>query len=226
MSEPITVVLVDDHRIVRRGLQHVLEMDEHIRVVGEAASGEEVLQHIEEWRPDVVVLDMLMPGGIDGVETIRRLREVQSSVRVVVLTSYADDVRVVAALRVGAIGYVRKESDPELLISSIRAAARGQSLLDPVVANLLMHELIDAGKHNAALTEREQAVLRQLALGQTNREIAETLVITEQTVKTHVGNILTKLQLAHRTQAAIYALKKGFITLDEIHLPSIQEKPE
>jgi NarL family two-component system response regulator LiaR len=218
MSEQITVVLVDDHRIVRRGLQHVLEMDEHIRVVGEAASGEEVLQHIEAWRPDVVVMDMLMPGGIDGVETIRRLRERIPGARVVVLTSYADDVRVVAALRVGAIGYVRKESDPELLISSIRAAARGQSLLDPVVANLLMHELTDAGRHTASLTEREQAVLRQLALGQTNREIAETLVITEQTVKTHVGNILTKLQLSHRTQAAIYALKKGFITLDEIHL--------
>ncbi len=222
MSEQITVVLVDDHRIVRRGLQHVLEMDEQMRVVGEAASGEEMLQHIEQWRPDVVIMDMLMPGGMDGVESIRRLRELLPGVRVVVLTSYADDVRVVAALRAGAIGYVRKESEPELLISSIRAAARGQSLLDPVVANVLMHELTDASKHSAALTEREQAVLRQLALGQTNREIAESLVITEQTVKTHVGNILTKLQLSHRTQAAIYALKKGFITLEEIHLPPSQ----
>jgi two-component system, NarL family, response regulator LiaR len=222
MGEQITVVLVDDHRIVRKGLQRMLEMYEDLCIVGEAASGEELLQHSEEWLPDVVVMDMLMPGGIDGVETIRRLRELTPNVRVVVLTSYADDVRVVAALRVGAIGYVRKESDPELLVSSIRAAARGQSLLDPAIANVLMQELMGEGKRASALTEREQAVLRQLAQGQTNREIAEALVITEQTVKTHVGNILTKLQLEHRTQAAIYALKKGIITLEEIQLPSSQ----
>jgi NarL family two-component system response regulator LiaR len=220
MAEQITVALVDDHRIVRKGLLRVLEMYEDMRVVGEAASGEEALQHLAQWLPDVVVMDMLMPGGIDGIETTRRLREGGSRARVVVLTSSADDTRVIAALRAGAIGYVRKEADPELLIASIRAAARGQSLLDPAVANVLMSELVNEGKHAATLTEREQAVLRQLALGQTNREIAESLVITEQTVKTHVGNILTKLQLEHRTQAAIYALKKGFITLDEIELPS------
>lgn len=219
MDEQITVVLVDDHRIVRKGLQRVLEMYEDIRIVGEAASGEEILQHIEEWRPDIVVMDMLMPGGIDGVETIRRLRELTPGVRVVVLTSFADDTRILAALRVGATGYVRKEADPELLIASIRAAARGQSLLDPAVAKILQHELKSNGKRPPVLTERERAVLRQLALGQTNREIAAALVITEQTVKTHVGSILTKLQLTHRTQAAIYALKKGFITLDEIQLP-------
>ncbi|MDQ2902265.1 MAG: response regulator transcription factor [Ktedonobacteraceae bacterium] len=226
MSEQITVVLVDDHRIVRKGLQRVLEMYEDMRVVGEAASGEELLQHIEEWLPDVVVLDMLMPGGIDGVETMRRLHELAPGISVVVLTSSADDTRVVAALRVGAAGYVRKEADPELLISSIRAAAHGQSLLDPSVANVLMYELMNNGERPPALTGRERAVLCQLALGQTNREIAEALVITEQTVKTHVGNILTKLQLTHRTQAAIYALKKGFITLDEIQLPFQLEKTD
>lgn len=219
MPEQIKVVLVDDHRIVRKGLQSFLKAYEDIQVVGTAASGEEVLQHIEEWLPDVVVLDMLMPGGIDGIETIRRLQNVTPNVRIVVLTSYADDARVVAALRAGAIGYVRKESEPELLLSSIRAAAHGQSLLDPAVASALMNELLRSGKHNAELTEREQAVLKQLALGRTNREIAEALIITEETVKTHVGNILTKLQLAHRTQAVIYALKKGLITLDEIDLP-------
>ena len=222
MSEQIKVVLVDDHRIVRKGLQRVLETYEDMLIVGEATNGEEALQHIEEWLPDVVVMDMLMPGGMDGVETIRRIYELAPSVKVVVLTSYADDARVVAALRVGAIGYVRKEADPELLVASIRAAAHGQSLLDPVVANVLMHELIREGRHTSTLTEREQAVLRQLALGLTNREIAEALTITEETVKTHVGNILTKLQLAHRTQAAIYAIKKGFITLDEIQFPFSQ----
>ena len=219
MKEPITIVLVDDHHIVRKGLQRVLEMYDDMRVIGEAGSGEEVLQHIEEWLPAVVVMDMLMPGGIDGAETIRRLHALAPNVRVVMLTSYSDDTRVVAALRAGAIGYVRKEAEPELLLTSIRAAARGQSLLDPAVANVLLQELIHEGRHTPCLTEREQTVLRQLALGQTNREIAETLTITEETVKTHVGNILTKLQLAHRTQAAIYAIKKGFISLDEIQLP-------
>ncbi|HET8840687.1 MAG TPA: response regulator transcription factor, partial [Ktedonobacteraceae bacterium] len=184
MSEQIRIVLVDDHRIVRKGLKSVLEMYEDMQVIGEAASGEEALQQIEEWMPDVAVIDMLMPGGIDGVETIRRMRDLTPSVRIVVLTSYADDARVVAALRAGAIGYVRKEADPELLLASLRAAARGQSLLDPAVANALMRELLHAGRHNAELTEREHAVLRQLALGQTNREIAETLVVTEETVKT------------------------------------------
>lgn len=220
MGEQITVVLIDDHRIVRKGLQRVLEMYEDICVVGEAASGEEALQRIEEWFPDVVVMDVLMPGGIDGIETTRCLHELVPHTRVVVLTSSADDTRVIAALRVGATGYVRKEADPELLVASIRAAARGQSLFDPSVANVLQSELTGEGKHVPALTEREQAVLRQLTLGRTNREIAETLVITEQTVKTHVGNILNKLQLEHRTQAAIYALKKGLITLDEIELLS------
>ncbi|MBV9259533.1 MAG: response regulator transcription factor [Ktedonobacteraceae bacterium] len=219
MKEPITIVLVDDHHIVRKGLQRVLEMYDDMRVIGEAGSGEEVLQHIEEWLPAVVVMDMLMPGGMDGAETIRRLHALAPNVRVVMLTSYSDDTRVIAALRAGAIGYVRKEAEPELLLASIRAAARGQSLLDPAVANVLLQELIHEGRHTPCLTEREQTVLRQLALGQTNREIAETLTITEETVKTHVGNILTKLQLAHRTQAAIYAIKKGFISLDEIQLP-------
>jgi len=224
MSTPISIVLVDDHHIVRKGLKRVLEMYEDIAIVGDAKSGEEVLARIEEWMPDVVVMDMFMPGGIDGVETIRRLRELVPHVRVVVLTSYVDDNRVVAALRAGAIGYVSKEAEPELLLASLRAAKLGQSLLDPTVATTIMHELLHAGKHAASLTEREQIVLRQLALGQTNREIAETLVITEETVKTHVGNILTKLQLAHRTQAAIYAIKKGFITLDEIQIPFPQKE--
>lgn len=115
--------------------------------------------------------------------------------------------------------YVRKEADPEILLSSIRAAARGQSLLDPAVASAVMQELIRGGKHSVELTEREQEVLRQLALGRTNHEIAEAPTVSDETVKTHVGNFLTKLQLAHRTQAVIYALKKGIISLDEIELP-------
>jgi NarL family two-component system response regulator LiaR len=219
MTEKIRVVLVDDHTIVRRGLRSFLKTFEDVLVIGEAASGEEALKHIEEWLPDVVVMDMLMPGGMDGLETIQRMRQIVPSAKIVMLTSYADDARVVAALRAGAIGYVRKEADPDLLLASVRAAAKGQSLLDPAVASAVMNELMHGGKHNAELTEREQAVLRQLALGRTNREIAVALIVTEETVKTHVGNILTKLQLAHRTQVVIYALKKGMISLDEIDLP-------
>jgi NarL family two-component system response regulator LiaR len=219
MTEVIRVVLVDDHHIVRRGLHSFLKAFPDLEVVGEAASGEEALLKLEGWMPDVVVMDMLMPGGIDGIETIKRARNLLPNVRVVALTSYTDDARVVAALRAGAIGYVRKEADPEILLASIRAAAHGQSLLDPAVASAVMQELMRVGKHSAELTEREQEVLRQLALGRTNHEIAEALTVSDETVKTHVGNILTKLQLAHRTQAVIYALKKGLISLDEIELP-------
>lgn len=219
MSNPIRVVLVDDHHIVRRGLHSFLKAFPDLEVVGEAASGEAALQKIEEWMPDVVVMDMLMPGGMDGIEAIKAIRALLPNTRIVALTSYTDDVRVVAALRAGAIGYVRKEADPEILLSSIRAAARGQSLLDPAIASAVMQELMRGGKHSAELTEREQEVLRQLALGRTNHEIAAALTVSDETIKTHVGNILTKLQLAHRTQAVIYALKKGMISLDEIDLP-------
>lgn len=219
MAEKIKVVLVDDHHIVRRGLRSFLNAFDDLTVVGEASSGEEAIQHIEEWLPDVVVMDMLMPGGIDGIETIRQVRTLVPSTRIVALTSYTDDSRVVAALRAGAIGYVRKEADPDILLASVRAAAHGQSLLDPAVANAVMQELMRGGKHSAELTEREQEVLRQLAFGRTNHEIAEALVVSDETVKTHVGNILTKLQLAHRTQAVIYALKKGIISIDELELP-------
>src|SRR5579875_3502620 len=208
MSEPIRVVLVDEHHIVRRGLQSFLKAFHDLEVVGEAASGEEALQKLESWMPD----------GMDGIEAIKQIHARLPSAHIIALTSYTDDARVIAALRAGAIGYVRKEADPEILLSSIRAAARGQSLLDPAVASAVMQELT-RGKSGADLTEREQEVLRQLALGRTNHEIAEALTVSDETVKTHVGNILTKLQLAHRTQAVIYALKNGLISLDEIELP-------
>ncbi|GCE10188.1 response regulator [Tengunoibacter tsumagoiensis] len=218
MADPIRIVLVDDHHIVRRGLQSFFKAFPDLEVVGEAGNGEEALQKLEGWMPDVIIMDMLMPGGIDGIETIRRARLLLPNTRIVALTSYTDESRVLAALRAGAIGYVRKDADPDSMLASIRAAARGQSLLDPVVAGAVMQELLNNGKHTAELTEREQEVLRQLALGRTNHEIAQALIVSDETVKTHVGNILTKLQLAHRTQAVIYALKKGLISLDEIDL--------
>lgn len=217
-AHPIRVVLVDDHQIARHGLQSYLKACEDLEVVGEATSGEEALHHIEEWMPDVVVMDLLMPGGINGIETIKQVRALLPQTHIVALTSSTDDALVGAALRAGAIGYVRKDADLEILLDSLRAAARGQSLLDPSVASVVMHELSHVGQPGADLTEREQDVLRQLALGRTNHEIAVSLSVSDETVKTHVGNILTKLQLAHRTQAVIYALKKGLISLDEIDL--------
>jgi NarL family two-component system response regulator LiaR len=216
--EPTRLVLVDDHRVVRRGLRSYLEAFLDITIVGEASSGEGVLEKVEGWLPDVVVMDLLMPGGIDGIEATRRIRAITPHTQVVVLTAYTDDARVVAALRAGAIGYVRKEADPEILLAAVRAAARGQSVLDPAIAGSVLHDLVSSARVRDDLTEREMEVLRLLAHGRTNREIAEELVVGVETVKTHVGNILAKLHLAHRTQAVIHALKQGLISLDEIEL--------
>ena len=219
MADQIRVAVVDDHQVARHGLHSFLKAFSDLEVVGEAASGEEALHKIEEWMPDVMVMDLLMPGGLNGIETIKQVRALLPSTRIVALTSSTDDALVGAALRAGAIGYVRKDADLEILLASIRAAARGQSLLDPAVASVVMQELARVGQSGVELTEREQEVLRQLALGRTNHEIAASLTVSDETVKTHVGNILTKLHLAHRTQAVIYALKKGLISLDEIDLP-------
>ena len=215
---PIRLVLVDDHRVVRRGLRSLLEAFPDIRVVGEASSGEAALEQIEAWLPDVVIMDLLLPGGMDGIEATRRLRAITPHTQVVVLTAYADDVRVVASLRAGAIGYVRKEADPEILLAAVRAAARGQSMLDPSIAGSVLQDLVASARIRDDLTDREMEVLRLLAHGRTNPEIAEELVVGVETVKTHVGNILAKLHLAHRTQAVIHALKQGLISLEEIEL--------
>jgi NarL family two-component system response regulator LiaR len=216
--DPIRVVLVDDHRIVRRGLRSFLEAFPDITVVGESSSGEAVLEQVEGWLPDVVIMDLLMPGGMDGIETTRRVRSMTPHTQIVVLTAHTDDARVVASLRAGAIGYVRKDAEPEMLLAAVRAAARGQSMLDPAVAGTVLQELVSSTEIRRDLTERELEVLRLLAHGRTNREIAEELVLGEETVKTHVGNILAKLHLAHRTQAVVHAFKQGLISLDEIEL--------
>lgn len=214
----IRVALVDDHHVVRQGLRIYLESFDDIAVIGEAASGEETLRHIERWLPDVVVMDLLMPGGMDGLETIRHVRRLAPNTQVIALTSYTDDARVIAVLRAGAVGYVRKDAAPDVLLAAVRAAAHGQSLLDPSVAGAVLQELNRGEKTEVALSEREQEVLRHLALGRTNREIADALTLSPETVKTHVGNILAKLHLVHRTQAVIYALKRGIISLDDIEM--------
>jgi two-component system, NarL family, response regulator LiaR len=214
----IRVALVDDHRVVRTGLRSYLESFEDIEVVGAASSGEEILEKLEGWLPDVVVMDLSMPGGMDGIEATRRVRALSPHTQVVVLTAHTDDARVVAALRAGAIGYVRKDSDPEVFLAAVRGAARGQSVLDPAVAGSVLQDLLRGGPLAEELSEREKEVLRQLAHGRTNQEIAQELHVSAETVKTHVGNILSKLQLSHRTQAVVYALKQGLVSLDDVEI--------
>ncbi|MCE7988697.1 MAG: DNA-binding response regulator [Caldilinea sp. CFX5] len=214
----IRVVLVDDHHVVRRGLRSFLDSFDDISVIGEAANGEALLAKVEAWLPDVVVMDLLMPGGMTGIQTTQKLRTLSPHTQVVVLTAFTDEARVMAALRVGAIGYVRKDAAPDLLLSAVRGAALGRSVLDPNIAGAVLQELLEQSTIEPGLTERETEVLRQLAHGRTNRAIAEALVISEETVKTHVGNILAKLHLAHRTQAALYALKQGLVGLDEVEV--------
>ena len=218
MSGSIRIVVVDDHKVVQTGLRSYLESFPDMEVVGAASSGEEVLEKLEGWLPDVVVMDMRMPGGMDGVEATRRVRALSPHTQVVVLTAHTDDARVVGALRAGAIGYVRKDADPAVFLAAVRAAARGKSVLDPAVAGSVLQDLSHGTGLTEPLSERETEVLHQLAHGRTNREIADALHISEDTVKTHVGNILSKLQLAHRTQAVIYALKQGLLSLDDIKL--------
>jgi len=204
---PIRIALVDDHRIVRRGLSAYFAAQPDIIVVGEASSGEEALQLAESWQVDVIVIDVLMPGGIDGIETTRRLKRLLPQVQIIILSGYADDARVIGALRAGAITYVEKDSQPEQLLEAVRGAVQGKAIFEPT----LMQRIIQAQtmKSSDVLTEREREVLRLLAEGLTNAEIAVRLSVSEETVKTHVAGILRKLGLAHRTQAAIYALRNG-----------------
>jgi len=215
---PIRIALVDDHRVVQTGLRSYLTSFEDIEVIGTASSGEEALAKLEEWLPDVVAMDLSMPGGMDGIEATRKVRALSPHTQVVVLTAHTDEARVVAALRAGAIGYVRKDSEPEVLLAAVRGAARGQSVLDPAVAGSVLQDLARGGPLVETLSEREREVLAQLAHGRTNHEIAEALHVADETVKTHVGNILSKLQLNHRTQAVVYALKQGLVSLEDVEL--------
>ncbi len=215
--DPISVMLIDDHRVVRQGLRDFLELQDDIDVVGEAASGEEGVKLAREILPEVVLMDLVMPG-IDGVETTRRVKAVSPSSRVIVLTSFADDDKVFPAIKAGAISYLLKDISPEELAHAIRAAQRNEAVLHPEVAAKLMQEFSTPRAAEAPveqLTEREMDVLRLIAKGKSNKEIADTLIISEKTVKTHVSNILSKLHLADRTQAAIYALRQRLVPIDD-----------
>ncbi|MFF5345109.1 response regulator [Streptomyces althioticus] len=210
MADAIKVLLVDDHQVVRRGLRTFLEVQDDIEVVGEAADGAEGVALAGELQPDVILMDVKMPG-MDGVEALRRLRELDHRARVLVVTSFTEQRTVIPALRAGAAGYVYKDIDPDALAGAIRSVHAGHVLLQPEVAGaLLSQEESGSGAGRAgSLTEREREVLGLIADGRANREIARALVLSEKTVKTHVSNILMKLDLADRTQAALWAVRHG-----------------
>jgi len=218
MTEPITVIIVDDHRVVRQGVRAFLETHPDITVVAEAASGQEAVHLAARHAPDVMLMDLVMPG-MDGVETTRAVKRTSPRTQVIVLTSYHEDEHIFPAIRAGAISYLLKDVAPEALADAVRKAARGEAVLHPRVAARLIQELHAARETSssataspfAELTERELEVLRLVAQGMSNAAIAEQLVISERTVKSHVSNILSKLHLSDRTQAAVYAWRKGLM---------------
>ncbi|WKV74788.1 response regulator transcription factor [Streptomyces sp. PCS3-D2] len=206
----IRVLLVDDHQVVRRGLRTFLEVQEDIEVVGEASDGDEGITRAEELRPDVILMDVKMPG-TDGIGALRRLRELANPARVLIVTSFTEQRTAVPALRAGAAGYVYKDIDPDALAGAIRSVHAGHVLLQPEVAQALIAQddrSPQAGR-SGSLTDREREVLGLIADGRSNREIARALVLSEKTVKTHVSNILMKLDLSDRTQAALWAVRHG-----------------
>lgn len=211
-SEKIAVVLVDDHAIVRQGLRTYLELQPDIEVVGEASDGREAVGVVRDLLPDIVLMDLVMPNS-DGVEATRAITGMAPSTRVIVLTSFSEDEKVFASIKAGAQGYLMKDVLPSDLVKAIRTVYKGEAQLDPEIARKLMHEFTNpqptAPRHD--LTERELEVLRLIAHGKTNKDISEDLVLSEKTVKTHVSNILQKLHLSDRTQAAVYALRQKIV---------------
>ncbi|MBE2201249.1 MAG: response regulator transcription factor [Anaerolinea sp.] len=205
----IRVMLVDDHSVVRQGLRMFLSLDSELAVVGEAANGQEAIEAAHRLRPDVILMDLLMPV-MDGIAAIEILRRELPDIEIIALTSVLEDEKVIGAVRAGAIGYLLKDTQADELNRAIKAAAAGQVQLSPQAAARLMRE-VRAPESHETLTERETDVLRLLAKGYANKEIAQELIIGEKTVKTHVSNILAKLNVPSRTQAALYAVRIGMV---------------
>ncbi len=216
MADPIRVLIVDDHAVVRQGLKAFLRVQDGIEFIGEAENGEEAIERASELAPDVIMMDLVMPG-MGGVETMRKLRELGSDARVIVLTSFAEDDQVMAAVQAGAAGYLLKDVRPDELANAIRTVHQGDALLHPSVAAKLMSNVAGSGSAETkpdTLTARELDVLKDIARGMSNKEIAADLGVAEKTVKTHVSSILRKLQLADRTQAALHAVREHIVDLN------------
>jgi two-component system, NarL family, response regulator LiaR len=217
VNERIRILIADDHAIVRKGIKALLATEPDMEVVGEAADGEEAIARALALRPNVILMDLVMPK-LDGIEATRRISAQQPQVRILVLTSFAADDKVFPAVKAGALGYLLKDSGPADLVRSIHQVYRGEPSMEPAIASRLLYELAHPPRQELTrdpLTERELEVLRLIARGCSNRDIANQLVIAELTVRTHVSNILSKLHVASRTQAALYALRQGIASLDD-----------
>jgi NarL family two-component system response regulator LiaR len=215
---PISVLIVDDHEIVRKGIRALLATKRDIQAIGEAKDGAEAVAQAKSLHPDVILMDLMMPK-MNGVQATREITAMQPEARILVLTSFAADEQVFPAIKAGALGYLLKDSSPQELLQAIRQVYRGEPSLDPAVARKVLAELSAPPPKPLTkdpLTERELEILRLIAQGKSNKEIAGELVIAEETVHTHVSNILNKLHLASRTQAALYALKEGLASVDDI----------
>jgi two-component system, NarL family, response regulator LiaR len=216
-KEPIRVLIADDHAVVRRGLQALIASEPGMEVVGEAEDGIEAVSKVRTLEPDVILMDLVMPRK-DGLAAIVEIKQEHPDAKILVLTSFAEDDKVFPAIKSGALGYLLKDSSPHELLQAIRDVHRGESSLHPTIARKLIHEISQPSNLPLAeepLTEREVEVIRLLAQGLSNEEIGERLFIAGRTVRTHVSNILAKLHLANRTQAALYALREGIVRFDK-----------
>ena len=218
MSQPsVRVLIVDDHAIVRKGIRALLAEVEYIQVVGEAGNGQDAVALAEDLKPDVILMDLVMPG-MSGIEAIRHITSHQEQARILVLTSFASDDKVFPAIKAGALGYLLKDSEPADLLQAIQQVHRGEPSLHPIIASKVLQEMQRPSSRPPTpdpLTDRELQVLRLVAKGLGNQEIAEQLVVTEATVRSHVSNVLGKLHLANRVQATLYALQEGLTSLGD-----------
>ena len=215
MSDAIKVHVTDDHPIVRRGIKQLLDTEADIEVVGEATNGREAIADMDKLKPDIVLMDLVMPV-MDGIEAIRQIKIGHPQIQILVLTSFATDDKVFPAIKAGALGYLIKDTGPEELVRAIRQVHQGQLTLHPTIAQKLLKELTLTSERPPSpdtLTDREVEVVKLIARGLSNQEISETLVVSIATVYTHVSKILDKLHLASRTQAALYALREGLASL-------------
>jgi NarL family two-component system response regulator LiaR len=216
MTDKIRVFITDDHAIVRKGIKAILELTPDMDLVGEAVDGLNAVRGVADVQPDVVLMDLVMPG-MDGIEAIIQIKEIQPDTNILVLTTFAGEEKIFPAIKAGALGYHLKDSEPDELIEAIRQVHRGESSLHPRIARKVLMELAQPEEKTPTvdpLTQRELEVLKLVAIGKENPEIAAILYISEATVRTHVSNIMAKLHLASRTQAALYALREGLASLD------------
>jgi two-component system, NarL family, response regulator LiaR len=218
-TKQIKLVIVDDHAMVRKGMRAFLAEFDDIQVIGEASDGWKAVELIKQFKPDVVLLDLFMPG-MDGIETIQRLMTVQPQLGIIILTAFAKEDKVVEAIKAGALGYVVKDAQPEELVQSIRLVSTGTPAISPGIAWKILQagrESIEKTARRQDLSERETEVLRLLTKGKTDQEIASQLVLSDVTIRTHVNRILTKLGLQNRVQAALYCVRSGMVSLEETY---------